>query len=491
MDLDNATIRHTVSSIEFGFYTDDDIRQRSVCEIRSPVSYDSLGNVLPYGLYTPHLGPLHTKDGSCLTCGQLFSDCPGHCGHIELYLPVYHPLLFGTMYRLLKLKCLHCHQFRCKATTVKKHRIKLFLLKVGLLERALGLEDELMTKLRKSTSRGATTGTAAIRSRSGRKPLSSKSQDDGVDDYDEKNNNMIDAEFMDKALEDILQSINEEVKDMKEVKLSAHSRIIYKNLRKTILSDLVAPKCQNCGYVSNKLRKDGQGGGKIFKCVLNMKAKESNSELKFNAMAALELENRLADKDITVQEYTRRLSGGSALWRILSAEQNDDVDSDAEDDNYIDSTSKVDEYMNPLEIQAQMKLTWTLYPEFCSEVFGDGGLGYKVFFMNTICVPPSRFRPPMTLGSITAEHAQNAHFEKLLKYNIEIRKLKAIYSSNSSGADNGMSLSEKGENAIDSTSKILQHWISLQNAINLLVSDEKDGNGIRQILERKEGMFRK
>ena len=135
-----------------------------------------------------------------------------------------------------------------------------------------------------------------------------------------------------------------------------------------------------------------------------------------------------------------------------------------------------------------MKLTWTLYSDFCAEVFGDGGMGYKVFFMNTVSVPPSKFRPPMTLGTMTAEHAQNAHFEKIIKLNLEIRKLRAVHKLNRLRRDSSLN---QGENAIENSSKILQTWIALQNTVNLLISDEKDGNGIRQILERKEGMFRK
>jgi DNA-directed RNA polymerase I subunit RPA1 len=362
--------------------------------------------------------------------------------------------------------------------------MKLKLIKYGLLDRALGLEEELMRKLRKSRVGVSLRGDDDDDESKGKNKKYSRSSG--------SSKNIVNIESVDNTLEDILGSINREIEDLVEVKLTAHSRTIYKNLRKYVLSELSVLKCQNCGYTSNKLRKDGQGGGKIFKCVLNVKARESNAELKYNAIAALELENRLAQKGIEVKEYAKRLAGGSALWRILNSEQDDE--SDVEDDNFSDPTSaktESDEYMNPLEIQAQVKLTWTLYPSFCSEVFGDGGLGHGVFFMNTVCVPPSRFRPPMTLGSMTAEHAQNAHFEQLLKLNLEIRKLRAMYSSNMSSTDDGLKSSEKGDGVVENTSKILQNWIALQNTVNLIISDEKDGNGIRQILERKEGMFRK
>ena len=316
MDLQNATIRHTVKSVEFGFYSDEDNRRRSVCEIRSPLSFDALGNVLPYGLYTPHLGPLHTRDGSCVTCGQLFNDCPGHFGHIELSLPIYHPLLFGTMYKMLKLKCLHCHQFRCKASVVYKGLVKLMLVKAGQVERALELEEEIQVKLRQSRGGAikmdnADKGSAESKMKSGR--ASGKSS---------IGNSIADVNYAERTTMKILNDVMKEIEhiDFKQVQLTAHARTIYKNLRKAILSDLGGPansKCQNCGYVSNKFRKDGQGGGKVFKCPLSLKSKESNRELKFKAISALNLESKLAEKGINVEEYSRRISSGTTLWRIL------------------------------------------------------------------------------------------------------------------------------------------------------------------------------
>lgn len=39
-------------------------------------------------------------------------DCPGHSGHIELPVPVYNPLLFSELYRLLRAQCFNCHRLR-------------------------------------------------------------------------------------------------------------------------------------------------------------------------------------------------------------------------------------------------------------------------------------------------------------------------------------------------------------------------------------------
>lgn len=61
------------------------------------------------GLYDSAFGPLESG-ALCSTCRLSADDCPGHCGHIELVVPVYNPVLFPQMLNILKRKCFHCHK---------------------------------------------------------------------------------------------------------------------------------------------------------------------------------------------------------------------------------------------------------------------------------------------------------------------------------------------------------------------------------------------
>ncbi|RYH32421.1 hypothetical protein EON65_00555 [archaeon] len=61
------------------------------------------------GLYDSKMGPMDQKV-YCGTCRSNVATCPGHPGHIELDLPVYYPLYFGELVRLLRSKCLFCHK---------------------------------------------------------------------------------------------------------------------------------------------------------------------------------------------------------------------------------------------------------------------------------------------------------------------------------------------------------------------------------------------
>lgn len=62
------------------------------------------------GLYDPALGPLE-PGALCATCRLTSDDCPGHCGHVEMVVPVYNPVLFPQMFNVLKRKCFHCHKY--------------------------------------------------------------------------------------------------------------------------------------------------------------------------------------------------------------------------------------------------------------------------------------------------------------------------------------------------------------------------------------------
>lgn len=45
-----------ISSVDFGFLTDEDIKQLSVKRIQNPTTFDTLLHPIPGGLYDPALG---------------------------------------------------------------------------------------------------------------------------------------------------------------------------------------------------------------------------------------------------------------------------------------------------------------------------------------------------------------------------------------------------------------------------------------------------
>ena len=223
---------------------------------------------------------------------------------------------------------------------------------------------------------------------------------------------------------------------------------------------------------------------------------------------------------------------------------------------------KQDKFMHPLEVEAQARLTWHKEPFLCSKFFGcahapehlsvvvssedengattamtnarprstsnaaeaisGGGKGYTMFFIRAVPVPPSRFRPPVIMGTMTVEHSQNYYLSKVLEMNARIRSafatihdltqeeldLKNLLAGGDTTAaeDNG----GKSNNAAGKLKKIrdnkdktqansLASWVDMQTTVNCFMDSSRDPkgtannapNGIRQLLEKKEGIFRK
>lgn len=57
---------------------------------------------------------------SCATCQLSSYQCPGHFGHIELPVPVYHPLFMNQAYGLLRSICMYCHKFKMPEIVVSR-----------------------------------------------------------------------------------------------------------------------------------------------------------------------------------------------------------------------------------------------------------------------------------------------------------------------------------------------------------------------------------
>ena len=102
-----------VTAVKFSCIDVETTRRLSVVEVTHPDVLDNLSRPIPGGLYDPAMGPI-TRQGRCATCSLSSKDCPGHLGHMELPIPVYNPLLFSELYRLLRCMCFMCHHLRFK-----------------------------------------------------------------------------------------------------------------------------------------------------------------------------------------------------------------------------------------------------------------------------------------------------------------------------------------------------------------------------------------
>ncbi len=178
--------------------------------------------------------------------------------------------------------------------------------------------------------------------------------------------------------------------------------------------------------------------------------------------------------------------------------------------NAAKTASAADIYLHPIEVEAQIKLLWKNNPEIMNFIWSRSmgksatainlqtADAWRVFFMRVVLVPPNRFRPMGKVGDQLSEHPQNKHLKKIIESNLTVQTLQ----TSGKLTDNSNTDSSTSNNANSSTvmSKLISAWIDLQNAVNCYMDSAKDPNplgsanapiGIRQLLERKEGLFRR
>jgi len=162
----------------------------------------------------------------------------------------------------------------------------------------------------------------------------------------------------------------------------------------------------------------------------------------------------------------------------------------------------------PEEVRAHLRRLYANEAVMCSLLFGRHGPfaklskeGYSLasadmFFMEVIPVTPTRFRPPAKLGDTLFEHPQNELLTRLLNTSYRLRDLNAELHAIS------VKSPEYDEEVRRSVlQNLLNTLVQLQIDVNSLIDSSKNPQpvrqgklppaGVKQGLEKKEGLFRK
>jgi DNA-directed RNA polymerase I subunit RPA1 len=211
----------------------------------------------------------------------------------------------------------------------------------------------------------------------------------------------------------------------------------------------------------------------------------------------------------------------------------DESEEDEDDEDSVEGgAAGSDRYMVPLEVEAQLKLLWlhdgTLLDFVWSRAVGSPGAPppatgpgdlYKLFFQRVVLVPPNRFRPQAKAGNSESLHPHTVHLTRILEANDKIKRIsyetalghKGVPSTQRLSLSSLAASSDPAANEEEASlgkpmlppqqalSRLVSAWIELQNSVNCFVDSSKDPNplstgsglsGLRQLLERKEGLFR-
>ncbi|XP_047072217.1 DNA-directed RNA polymerase I subunit 1 [Lolium rigidum] len=135
------------------------------------------------------------------------------------------------------------------------------------------------------------------------------------------------------------------------------------------------------------------------------------------------------------------------------------------------------------EVESILRDLWEKEPRFCMLLcdfqqnlsVSEKRRGYEMFFLKSLLVPPNRFRPSTVSSLGIMEHPQNVMLGKVQEANLALQHANAQ------------------PNHLD----ILTRWRDLQTSVNLfydsskgLVKSGNDGQGIRQLLDKKTGILR-
>ncbi|KAI9199874.1 uncharacterized protein BJ171DRAFT_199397 [Polychytrium aggregatum] len=548
MNISNPISRE-ITRVSFSFYNKDEIRKLSVKPVTNPLAFDNLGHPTSGGLYDSALGPLD-KGQSCGTCGLGYFVCPGHFGHIDLAVPVYNPITFQLMYKLLGSLCYYCHNFRTSRSVLHHIGAKLKLIHAGLIIEATDLDSFIGTK----ASSAILKSQLSVKS----KAKKSKAVDDeaeetdgedesedgeGDDDEEDRNQVVLADEFSDapKSEQDVIDKIDEYVAAcMKKASSQGPTKTTLstdaiRGVEKLFLSSIPSLSCAKCRGQSPKFRTEGMH--KIFEKQLSKKQRNlmNSRNLKFEHLFTVGAASATDNEPITdlmENDDNARVSDEMDVDEDSSADDNSSSGGDengagnvalskrqenrilgAQTRNKVIDKSSVDaddkkndsKYLSPLVVREHLRMLWRKESAILDLLFGvtDPKLGKRIsspdiFFIETLAVTPTRFRPVSKMGDMVYDNPQNTHLTNILKTNQLVLQLhRQRQSLMNEIADH------KSPIFIERDTVLFQRTVSglieLQQAVNNLIDNSKaplvkgklPPAGIRQVLEKKEGLFRK
>ncbi|KAF9919290.1 hypothetical protein BX616_009322 [Lobosporangium transversale] len=435
-----------VTSVAFSFYDAEEIKKISVKQIVNPILFDNLNHPTKGGLYDPALGP--------------FSK----------------------------------HHVMSKSET---HR---YISKLRLLNRGRFLESKEIDNI-SVTSR-------KIKDNGDMETDDNKEEILGEDEYIAK---------LDTYVEACLKKAVHGHEDYKTTVVNdERKRVIAEFYRRATN----VKKCNNCATFSPTFRKDGYA--KIFEKPLTKK------QLMYNTAQGREQTNVLAtqikkaatpmsDSDSSTSEHTEdeeddadddadMSSAGEDVKKkqketkvAKTKKSRNIVDSDDEDAMELKDNNK---YLTPLHIRNLLQRLFVIEQDMCALLYGSNGpqmqkkytkiVSADIFFLEILPVAPTRFRPASVMGDKLFENPQNEHLGKILNTCERLRDLTSTNKADEAALKNQRQGSFK---------YLVDAWIQLQHDVNSLIDSTKNPvimrggklppAGIRQGLEKKEGLFRK
>ncbi|XP_066505483.1 DNA-directed RNA polymerase I subunit RPA1 [Hoplias malabaricus] len=172
-------------------------------------------------------------------------------------------------------------------------------------------------------------------------------------------------------------------------------------------------------------------------------------------------------------------------------------------------------YLTPSLAQEHVTKLWEKEGFFLKHLFtglamnSPNGFSPDMFFLQLLMVPPCRYRPINRLGDQMFTNGQTVNMQAVMKDNSIIQKLLALIAAEKAKSIEGTQLEQMldvsesdqaflvGLTGVTLADKLYNVWIRLQSHVNIVFDSDMDKlmtekfPGIRQLLEKKDGLFRK
>lgn len=426
----------------------------------------------------------------CTTCNLGQQSCPGHPGHIDLPVPVYHPTFMDQVLRLVRAQCVYCDSFRMPRREIHRYTCILRLVQHGLLREARHV-DAIGGNLQGLGLLGVP-----------QDPIANRESDD-----EEQGSADRIMQARDAYVRRVLQGTRPAPSRSKHEGAAELRTALVAEFFKDIVKSRV---CASCQGITPTYRKDRSV--KIFEKALSAKDAGKMAQGGFKRRDAIPVQSkRKADKrkGYPDDEGIADLSSSDGEENAAEEGSGDDLDfaggavprqkaskSAPEDDEAV-----LQRYLSPAEVGWRLARLFEKEQEVLVLVYCKQPrprmtkpLSSDMFFLESLLVPPNRFRPEARTGdSQIAEAQQNGLYKLIIRSSA---KLASVYRQ----------IQDQARGVIDprgtrDMTSLHEAWTELQEAVNSLIDRNlnpvkggaaaRNEEGIKQKLEKKEGLFRK
>ena len=443
----------------------------------------------------------------CSTCHLNTYSCPGHVGHIELPAPVYHVTFMDQVLRLMRARCVYCGHLKLPRAEVDRYICKLRLIEHGLLREVQELEN---IQLRSTASR--------LRGMD----MNAMDADEGSQDSEEEDGETLKQ----RRNEFVTRAINKNNGSQSEVLAASEKIEVVAEVRRAIIKEFLAaitkPKtCGICKGVSPGWRKDRYS--KIFRKPL---AKGDKAKMVQGGFKAINPLVRAAKERIEARKQKREereIEEGIVIDSDEISSEEEEEEEEEEDIHMLNAETETvptavleesaflkpnkiklkdaasDQYVSAMEIEASISELFHKEKELMELVYNHRAtknsiaISADMFFIKTVLVPPSKYRPETKTGDGEITEAK----ENQLYINILTSCQLLSQISKELDDVSARDPKYKERDMVD----LQNAWVRVQEAVNSVIDSDRNpvqgaaakqnADGIKQKLEKKEGLFRK